>query len=361
MSPFPRLCAYSGVRSSGEPLVLDGKLSAANCAALARYGLVTVDVNSMLLHPEIRAGLKAASPNVRIAGYWLARHWWLAKDFVPQANDKSMNAEIQRMLLRTDGFLPNPVLGYEVAWEKKAVADGYTEIVVSAFTSGLFDDAFIDYCAPEIDWTGYPPSTPETDAAAVANFKILVQRLHATGGKDFRVFGNGTGASKLSCEGTMVEGFPGTVGPWSKALNQLPGDWLKSECRNGQPGDARLARVTLGTACLTGAFATHGTSHYTEKPYDCTWWFPEYAVTPTGIADPTGQYVGWLGEAKGTAVDGGNGLWSRNFDNGVVIVNTTKGAIVKDLLMPVYKRIGSSVAERYFTVGAEDALFLWRP
>ena len=359
---YPRLAAYSGVKSNGAPLLNpDFTVNVDMCVKYARYGLVCVDMNSMLLQPKLAAALRSARSTVRIVGYNLTTHRWLPPSFVAQPSDKSLDAELHRLLQRTNGFLVQPpgVTGYEVDWSNKAVASGWTELMCSVVATGLIDDVFLDYCAPEVAWV--PIGDADSDRVRVEHMKVLVQRIRATGGTNMKVYGNGTGAQKLSLDGTMVEGFPGPVGPWDKALAQKPGDWLKSEGQKGTLGDPRMARLTLGTACLTGAYATHGTSHYVETPYDGTWWFPEYAVDPNGAPDPTGTFVGWLGEEMGAAINLGTGLWMRTFAHGCVLVNPTASAITKDFLHPTYKRIGApSTAERTFTVGGGDALFLRR-
>ena len=70
------IAAYTGLRSSGQPLLdANGKVDDAVCEATARYPMVTLDINSVLLHPECALALRERNPDIRILGYNLLTHW----------------------------------------------------------------------------------------------------------------------------------------------------------------------------------------------------------------------------------------------------------------------------------------------
>ena len=305
---FPRVAAYSSIRGNGAPLVsADGTLDMARCEGLARYPLVTLDVNGVLNRPDIVPALRRFNPEIRVAGYLLMTHWYLPATFAPAASDVSFNAVWHRAIARTSGFVPDAPGGYEVAWHQEFTADALADLVVyHAASSRLFDSLFMVYCSPRLDWVSatHPAFTAENDVLRLKHFRKLVQRLRAARGRDFSLYGNGTGADLIGLDGTMREGFVGVLTSAGQAMTQAPGDWLKSE----GGADAGLARYTLATACMTGAYAAPGGNRTWAEVHESRLWQPEYSLR---LGEPTGPPVKLAGSE----------WWVRGFERGTVSVN----------------------------------------
>jgi hypothetical protein len=373
--PYPRVACYAALRSNGAPLVrADGTLDSLLCKRLARYPVITLDLNAVLARPDIALTLRRYNPRIRILGYALLTHWWLPADFVPRADDSSFNADWHRALVATGGFLPDPVPGYEVDWAAPAVADTLTSLLSRAAASRLFNGFFGDYMAPTVAWGGI--GTPYTDSLRVVHMRALAWKLREAGGCDFVVVGNGHGAERLALDGTFCEGFPTPLTTFEQAQDwarryDAPWNWLQGGTGSNHH-DYRKARYVAGVSCLWGVIASFGPDRdiSVEPPYH-GWWFDEYAVTPVngawgGIADTTGRHVGWLGEAAGPAYQTPEGAYRRDFAHGLVLVNPADTAVVVNLIAPRWRRIRGRLdpvtnhgrQERLQRVPGRDAVFM---
>lgn len=115
------------------------------------------------------------------------------------------------------------------------------------------------------------------------------------------------------------------------------------------------ARYVLGSAALGEGWATYANNRWNPTytsgpnigkyavPSGSLWWYDEYSVNVTpgleyATADTTGAHTFWLGKALNAGASDDNGLWSRKFDNGVVLVNPTGGTLTYTSSVPL-KRI----------------------
>src|SRR5258708_24083857 len=89
-----------------------------------------------------------------------------------------------------------------------------------------------------------------------------------------------------------------------------------------------------------GYFTFCGPSNMTD--YSQMWWYDEYSVNlATGQATGDASQKGYLGYATGAAVLLSNGVWRRDYDNGIVLVNPTK-TVQRISLESVFRRIAGS-------------------
>lgn len=354
--PYPRIGAYVGVRSGGLPLVRpDFTLDLDVCQKFARFPQVAVDLNALLNSPSIVPTLKGMNPSIEIAGYHLTAHWYLDAGFTPRAGDTSFDASWHVAIKSTNGFVPAPPHGMEVNWGHKPTADALTALLTVGLHNAGVDAFFGDFFNPVAAFAGV--GSEFSDQVRVQNMSRLVREVRKSVGKSY---GNGSGADRCGHDGTLLEGFPNNFGNnFLKALTQKDGDWLKSE---GLLSDRKSLRFLLGTACLTGATTSYGAQEVSPggQPWPGTWWFDEYAVDPNGKPDPTGRYVGWLGQPQGSPYRMTNGLYVRQFDGGLVLVNPTGASQTIDLIFSRWKRINSTTPERVLSVNSQDAIFLWQ-
>ncbi|SRR6266496_2026331 len=326
---FPRVACYARCRTSGLPYINeDGSLNMNLLKALSRYSVITLDIAPWYsvdgsMKPEAILLLRRWNPTIKILGYSLLTYWYRPADYVPPLTDLTFPASWHRAIIETNGFIPNPVSGYEVNWEKRETADTLTDLLCSVASSKLFDGFFGDYFSPIIDWVSstHPNYTAEGDVQRVINMQRLVRHLRKAGGPGFLVCGNGVGLDRIDIDGTFREGFPNPLTNFEQARkwaqdSELSYDWLQAGggITNPETPDARRsARFALGTSCLLGTLCSFGPNRDITYPY-AEWWQPEY--DQNGI-------TGWLGEPTGNIEDLGNNIWRRKFDNGSVLVNNS--------------------------------------
>jgi len=357
---YPRLFSYHGGRSWGPPFTKpDGTLDSALIRQAARWPIITLNPNAATLRPDMVQCFRFYNPGITILFYHQFSSWHITDtSLVIASSDQSMYAEWHREIQRTHGWVKTADTQYRVDWSQKDVADALIAVLVKYTKYHLADGWFFDYFEPAFSWTGN--GTVDDDANRIYNAQRLIDALHAAM-PGCLVMGNGESALRVKLDGRMKEGFTTSITPFEEAFELRPGDVLKSEAAIGSGGDARLARFTLATACMSGAMANHGNSHYTGAPEEATWWFPEYAVGPDGKPDPTGKYVGWLGKDNGPATRTNGGSWIRKFDHGAAVTRSQLSAGTENVALGgQYKRIGSNTAITTVTISPGDAVFLWR-
>lgn len=322
------LASYGGYRSSGFPLVVDGVLDLAKVARLARYGTVVIHANTLHLRPDIVPALRAAGAK-RILPYVLLRHWWYDATFTPKPADTSLNAELQRVYLRTGAFLPNPQLGDEIDWTNAAMAKGVADLYAMLAGSGLYDGIFIDYA-----YSRWLPNA----STVWNNMNLLSSQMRRSGGTGFLLVANGGDGAAIGADASMHEGFPQPFTDFDAALALGPWAWLKCEDTNPRAG-----RFGYGTALLTGATFCWGPQR--PDSFDGDRWLPEFEVN--------------LGAPRGSYLRHESGVYMRWFEKGVVMVNPTWDRIEVDLLVQGHA-FASGVPARRVVVPAMDALVMVR-
>jgi len=342
----PRLGLYASIMGDGYPLITStGALDTAAVAAVARYDVVTLDVNPVTpYHPELLADLRRRNPDIRILGYVLGHDIWAAAD-VDSLNH--FPTRYRRLVRDLGGFLYNQFGGgyYPGANVNLAKRDGNGRFVVAEGLADLFHDAvvrdglwdgvFIDVYCHTISWSqdasrridyaraGYA-SLAAFDAAWSAGSDTLANRLRRLSGGGPVLCGNcAQGAHTAVFQGWMRENFPFQGGgSWFTNMLDDPHGYFADErdyqspqhnwiftAMSGGVGapyssdNTRRVRFGLGSASLGSGLATFGPSDRvaTTAPYHA-WWYDEYAVDrSTGDSSPSIAHTGWLGEALGPA------------------------------------------------------------
>jgi hypothetical protein len=367
-SPYPRLVSYAGMSSGGGPLIkADATVDSVVCQKLARYPMVTVNLNAALYDPRVVSTLRFFNPNIKLIGYHQWDNWHLDTTFVPQSSDKSFYADWHRAIMWAHaGQGPSLNPGTKLDWSQKDWADTATAILCNVVKRTGLDGLFFDFMTPMLTSVG--PMDEGAQYLRLHNARKMVSAIRAAAKPGFLIFGNGLGsygADRCLLDGDMNESFPFGLTTFATARLQHPGDWLKSEHTAGTMGDAKEARYTLGVACLFDTYASHGTDHYVATPYEGRWWFPEYSVnTTTAAADSTGSNPFWLGEnttgpTRQTSIN--VNLWRRDFENGIVLVNGGGSSVPNIALGGNYRVAGTSTTiTSVALLAANDAVFLVR-
>jgi putative glycosyl hydrolase-like family 15 (GHL15) protein len=207
--------------------------------------------------------------------------------------------------------------------------------------------------------------------------KLLMSKVRAAVGNHPLVPSNGTGLN------TNANGFVFEGGSTDDNGVNLFRTWMTDHYGSGEhmslaitpaglhggtQTSYKLMRHNLGAAMLAGAYFGYADGNGPNGGYSSLWWYDEYSVDrTTGQATGDATAKGYLGLPTGDAVRAANGVWRRDFDNGIVLVNNTTSEQTTDL-GGTFRRIsgvqdpahndGASVTSQ--TLAGQDAIILLR-
>jgi hypothetical protein len=149
--------------------------------------------------------------------------------------------------------------------------------------------------------------------AAIGPDKLLI----GNNGIGFNRWANGLSMEAGSTDNNELNLFQGWIsnhfGPDLYATQQTQG---------GSPTNYRLMRHNLVAAMMVDAYFNY--SDGAGGNYTSLWWYDEYSVDfATGQATGDASEKGYLGQATGAAVKLSNGVWRRDFANGIALVNNS--------------------------------------
>ena len=366
MTGYPRLAQYTMVRGSGAPFVsstIVGGYDWPLIGKVARHSVVAPDVTPLWSptadpfsnKPEIIVEMRRRNPAITVLAYFLLRLWYRGPSEVRTST--SFADSWHRMLQSTGGFGANAGGSWHwVNYANPATEAGATKLFCDLAASRIGDGLFFDFA----DAWGLGTSAEHERAV-----KRILTAIRKAGGPGFLIVTNGDTPGVE--DGCLREGFPDklslaypeNVRVWRSGRPHKSHDWLQAGTGHTDPTNPdtqRASRFAHGFACCNDMLCSFGPDRDQTIGYH-SWWFDHYAVDPKGLPDPTGKYVGWLGEPLGPAF-GGTIIQRRQFAGGEVIVNAGS-ASMNITLPPGLRRIGGPEVGT-ITVPAKDAAFLVR-
>ena len=309
---------------------------------LAKYDLVVMPVENQYYLPDIFPALRKANPNIVLLAYISSKSW----------NDQYWHDPVHDLLRRDiqdDWWLKdsrgqalsvwpgtrmlNPVKG----WGDR-LARFARETVQDA---GVWDGIFYDEFSSNISWLnggdvdlhgeGRKPDHALLDVGWRRSMENLLKKTRELVGPDFIVITNGDSASELQpfVNGRMFELFPTpweAGGSWSAVTRNYwrletqvgysPILVINSSAGNrDNPTDYREMRFGLTSTLLGGGYFSFD---YGDQNHGQLWWYDEYDVR---LGKPVSRPLNLLNLAARGAEPG---VWRRDFENGIALVNSTR-------------------------------------
>jgi hypothetical protein len=413
---YPKLAMYSSMHGDGRPYVKsDGAVDTAAVLMQSKWDTVTLDVQGAITHPQVIALLRQFNPAIKVLGFVLGHDYFVSVyDAAARADTIRANYpwHYWQAVRNTNGVLRD-TLGHPYAVDlanvnlanRDSAGNFVTALAIAdttttdAIRSGLFDGLFVDVNCTDVAGPGLDyrraghASLTAFKAGWKAGHRALAERLRAMSPPGFLLVGNcGPSAEYDVWNGWMRENFPlQDGGSWESNMVRyvwgggayLSDDttyvkptmcWLSTMAhvsyrdaipRATDPINGRKARFVLGSATLAGGVATIVWTAGDPLRGYTPMWYDEYAVDTSGRASAAAEWKGWLGQPQGPARPIDAGLWRRDFDHGIVIVNPNP--LPASVALGGTYRLISGAAEpdvntgafvNQVTVGANDALFL---
>ena len=207
--------------------------------------------------------------------------------------------------------------------------------------------------------------------------RAFISRLRALIGPDQIIIGNnGMGFNSLANGNVLETGVmpeaaltalqsweTNHFGPYYSAALTPASDYSSSP-----QTDYKLMRHNLASALMAGSYFGYADGNGPRGGYSTLWWYDEYSVDlATGTATGDASHKGYLGQPLGPAQRLSNGIWRRDFDHGIALINMTNSTQSVDL-GGTFRRIhgtqdpvtnnGATVTS--VTLSGQDAIILLR-
>ncbi len=339
-SDYPRLANY----------FLKWDLTEAEAISLARWDLVILDMENQINNPELIRKIRTINPKVKILAYITAQEIINEADYY---NNAFLRQELSEQIIE-DWRLKDQNGKAVVNWPFTSMFNLSNEsgrnkdnllfneflprfIKDKIFSSGLWDGVFYDNTWGDVAWVnnsnidlnrdGIKDDSKHADTIWAEGFEKMLRLTRELCGSEFIVIGNGRihWPYQGLLNGMMLESFPSSWengGTWQGSMES----YLKLPSLNKEPNvsvininkknenDYRLFRFGLSSTLL-------GDGYYSFD-YDITnhaqlWWYDEYDVN-LGLAQSKPYNILKNGSTKIEP-----GLWRRDFENGLVILNST--------------------------------------
>ncbi len=240
-------------------------------------------------------------------------------------------------------------------------------------STGLWDGVFYDNAwddilhfartTPDLNRDGVQDSAEAARAAWVEGLRSLYRRTHAVA-PNFFVFENDGPLYAPEVHGVLLESFPRKG--WARHVQEL--ERVRTQgiypaiailnantFNSGARDDFRAMRYGLASAFLNDAFYSFD---FGDQDHGQTWQYDEYGVF---LGEPLNTRTRVRGDATA-------GVWRRDFEQGIVVVNST--AAVQEVNLPIEVEkirgtqdslVNDGLITRTIRVGATDGLLVLRP
>lgn len=196
----------------------------------------------------------------------------------------------------------------------------------------IWDGVMFDNLWEGVSWLGetdlnndgVADDTAWAESAWQAGIKKILKQTRKKMGKDFIITGNGGVLYLEKTDGVLLEHFPDRTiyGDWTDALTQYalisqdaPYPLINSNNQNSDEIDYQNFRYGLASALLYDGYFNYDRG---DASHDENWWFDEYS---TALGAAVSSAYNTLNTDHPNKIQ--EGVWRRDFANGLVLVNST--------------------------------------
>lgn len=367
-------------------LYLDWRIKEADLPILARWDLVVLDMDLSWSAADKILALRAMNPNIKILAYVSAGELAEAR-----ARGDHASPGYKLSQVAAEGLFMHSHTGSRLTWWPGAHLMNATDLgpgvngkhwadVLPQFvhdemmSTGLWDGVFLDasysditsFYGTDIDPDGDGKTNPvaSVNAAWRTGMTRLLKNMRTAVGPDRLIMVNSSVTYSSIVNGILIENFPRYGWASHQALfqdaigkNVRPAITAYNTNTNDQntPADYRLMRYGLTSALLGNGYYSFDAG---PGGHAQAWWYDEYEAA-LGAATRSPQRL--IGSGSGVTA----GVWSRQFENGLVIVNSDKVAhkvplsgTFETLHGTQDKKVNSGALVRSIDVPAQDGIIL---
>lgn len=321
-------------------------MSRSEMEQLAQYDVVLVDVENQTYSKQRLKQLRQLNPDIVILAYISM------SDIRPDAadlDDSTFRGKLGNRMASHPEWILKDADGENVEWWPTYTIFNLTDstpttdkkfnqvfpgmVKKQIYSTGLWDGVFLDNVWEDASWIdtqidlnqdGVAESSVTLDAAWKTGVKKVLKRIRKKTDPNWIITGNGGVGYADLLDGVAFENFPNTsYGNWSASLKQymLIGNETDFAIINSNGGnDGNSANYQAFRFGLTSALL--GSGYYGFDSGDQThhelYFYDEYEVA---LGHALGGPFNTLNSTHPTVIQAG--VWRRDFENGIVLVNST--------------------------------------
>lgn len=323
-------------------LYLDWRVRDEDKAGLKKWDLVVFDMDLGWQFPDVIRELREENPKIKIIAYVAAGELAEAR----AQGESTSPGYILSQLIDENAYMHSS-RGSRLSWWPGSSLMNATDMapgdehqrwnrVLPKFvaerlmSTGLWDGVFLDAAYGDVvsffgndidpDGNGQANSAADVNTKWQAGMRRLIDNMRAVLGSDKIIMVNSSSAYASQVNGVLFENFPryGWAGPFKEfqdalARNVRPAVTAFNTNTNNQetPHDYRLMRLGLASALLGDGYYSFDAG---DRGHARTWWYDEYSVSLGVPKGPARRVAGGTGVSEG--------VWMREYEHGLVVVNS---------------------------------------
>src|SRR3989339_1060279 len=368
-------------------------LTKTDATKLAKWDMVALDMQAQTNSREAINYLRQLNPNIIILAYTSANEVPKERLKIIEPNGQGLWHNLVSEI--NDQWYLKTTSGKNISWWAGNVsmnlytqnsqgqtyadylADFYTDQVLS---TGLWDGLLFDNTWQNVYWVNkdididgdsYRDNEEEIDRRWREGHINLFENLRNKFGSKYLILGNGDGQFEFVTNGRVFEGFPEYYeGEWTGSMSRYQDtnqsgynpriNIINSDTDNtGNRSDYRAMRYGLTSTLLADGYYSFD---YGTQLREYFWWYDEYDVN---LGKPKTSAFDLLNNKK---TDIAKSIWQRDFESGVVLVNSTDNS-QKIKFNSEYEKlhgtqdqaINNGAIINQLTIAPKDGIILLRP
>lgn len=376
---YPRLANY----------YLKWGLTNSETIELSRWDIVIIDMEAQVFNPENLRLLKKLNPKIKILAYITPQE--IRQDALLLEN-RTLRNQLAGQI--PDGWYLKNDQGERVSWWPHTYLLNITELTAannsqrwndllpqfmadSVLSTGLWDGVFYDNAWGGISWLGYQldlnndgraESFRTQDEAWRQGMRQILDRTRQLAGADKLIVTNDGADYYQMINGSLFEQFPSRG--WTPSMrnyflvqdSSLPPSFgiINSGTNNTGAQNFRDVRFGIASALLGDGYFSYD---FGDLDHSQLWRYDEYE---TFLGEPKSLAVNILNTAASSEFH--EGIWRRDFEKGVVLLNSTNEAVTVELGGEFEKlhglqdpAVNDGLITDFVDLPARDGLILLRP
>jgi hypothetical protein len=318
---------------------------------LSRYDILIFDMENQVYSPDKLKRLKQLNPDIILLVYLapeeirgdsgqmsgtmrkklfnkIASKWWLRDDSGDVLAWWDTNTMIN--ITRDAGTSGGK------SWAQTLAEFVDEELLDTGYWDGVFYDnvwsdvSFLSYLKMDFNQDGRAESVSEMNSKWKDGMIDILKETRAKIGSSKLIFGNGGEYYKDYLNGVLYENFPEKG--WASTMNnykfvneniQYPSIGIinANTDNSGKSNDYQKMRFGLASSLMHDGYSSFDDG---DESHDQYWWYDEYESALGAAVDSAKNLTG----SSGSFV---NGVWRRNYKNGLAIVNSSNSSFKVEL------------------------------